>query len=97
MKFSHINAGRWDEKLESGMKSSVLRTCQIKNNKKPNPCWRQAPITIVIVGNHGLLEGGMKLLEGEMKLYMLTNADFIPPDNSQPGRCDSFSHINRPL
>ena len=69
MKFSHINAGRWDEKLEGGMKSSVLRTRQIKNNRKPDPCWRQAPITIVIVGNHGL-GGGMKLLEGEMNLYI---------------------------
>ena len=58
MKFSHINAGRWDEQLEGGMKSSVLRTRQIENNKKPNPCWRQAPITIVIVGDYG---GGMKL------------------------------------
>ena len=51
MKFSHINAGRWDEKLEGGMKSSFLHTCQIKNNRKRNPCWRQA---IVIVWNYGL-------------------------------------------
>ena len=51
------------------MKSSVLRTRQIENNRKPNPCWRQVPITIVIVGNHGL-GGGMKLLEGEIKLYI---------------------------
>ena len=69
MKFSHINSERWDEKVEGGMKSSVLRTCQIKNNKQPNPCWRQAPITNVIVRNRGL-GGEMKLLEGEMKLYI---------------------------
>ena len=67
------------------MKSSVLRTRQIKNNWKPKPCWRQAPITIVIVGNHGL-GSGMKLLEGEMKLYIYTQADFILPDNSRTGR-----------
>ena len=30
MKFSNINAGRWDEKLEGGMKLSVLRTRQIE-------------------------------------------------------------------
>ena len=69
MKFCYINAGRWDEKLEGGMKSSVLRMRQIKNDRKPNPCWHQAPITIVIVGNHGL-GGGMKLLEGEIKFYI---------------------------
>ena len=69
MKFSHINAGRWDEKLEGGMKSSVLRTRQVNNNRELNPCRRQAPITIVIVRNHGL-GGGMKLLKGELKLYI---------------------------
>ena len=68
MKFSHTYAGRWDEKLEDGMKLSILRMRQIKNNRKPNPCWRQAPITIVIVGNHGL-GGGMKLEGGIVFLY----------------------------
>lgn len=28
--FSHINAGRWDEKLEGGIKSSALRMFQVK-------------------------------------------------------------------
>ena len=69
MKFSHINSGRWDEKLEGGMKSSVLPTRQIQNNRQPNPCWRQPPITIVIVRNRGL-GGEMKLLQGEMKLHI---------------------------
>ena len=59
MKFSHVNAGWWNEKLENEMKSSVLRTRQIKNNWKPNPCWRHAPIMIVIVRNHGM-GGGEK-------------------------------------
>ena len=69
MKFPHINSGSWDEKLEGGMKSSVLCTRQIKNNRQPNHCWRQTPIAVVIVRNRGLgVE--MKLLEGEMKLYM---------------------------
>ena len=33
MKFCHINAGSWDEKLEGGTKSSVLRMCQMKNKE----------------------------------------------------------------
>ena len=57
MKFSHINTGKWDEKLEDRMNLSGLHTCQIKNNWKPNPCWRQDPITIVIAGNHELEVG----------------------------------------
>ena len=72
MKFSHIynvNARKLDEKREGEMKLSVLHTCQFKNNWRPNHCWRQAPIMIVIVGNHGL-GGGMKVLEGEMKLHI---------------------------
>ena len=59
MKFSYINARRWDKQLEGGMKSSALRTRQINDKGKPNPCWRQAPITVVIVGNREL-GGGMK-------------------------------------
>ena len=59
------------------MKSSVLRTFQIEHNRKPNPCWNHAmPITVFIVGNHGL-GAGMKKLGGEMKSYIKAHADFI--------------------
>ena len=68
MKLSQMNARMRDEKLKGGMKSSVLRTRQIKDKRKPNSSCRQAPITIVIVGNHEL-GGETKLIEGEMKTY----------------------------
>ena len=51
------------------MKSSALRTRPVKSKRKPNDCWRQALITIVTVGNHGL-RSGMKVREGEVKLHI---------------------------
>ena len=71
MKFSRINAGRWDEKPEGGVELPVLNTCQVKNNWKPNLCQCQAPITFVIVGIHGL-GGEMKALDGDMNSYKHT-------------------------
>ena len=45
-----------------------------------------------------LLEAGsgMETLEGEIKLYIQTHADFIPPSNSLSGRCNDSHNINRP-
>ena len=58
------------------------------------PAGAKTPITIVIVGNHGL-EGGIKMLEGEMNSYLSACLNYIPPDSSQPGGWGSFSQLNR--
>ena len=63
MKFFHMKVGRWDEI------ACNLHILQIKDNKKPNPCWHQTLIVIIVVKNHGL-GGGRKILAGEMKLYI---------------------------
>ena len=50
MKFPHINAGRWDEKLEDGMKSSVLRTCQIKTIGNLIPTGAKLQLRLLLSG-----------------------------------------------